>query len=254
MKKQNILGTLGIVMIITFCSFLVSCMYNETEQIEDELVIIENTSLCVINNSKDTTIVYLTLGSIGDTNYVQSTLGIFGIDTSAVQGSFTLLPNDTLIYMSPIGKGFNGNLSFGTPPINCPDTVHYPKGINIFEFTLNNNFDINSQETIDISCVSGVNCYIVLSMIGGGLWNDGKDTLSFFGNNDLHKNTGLSGVFPFGCDSCVGITLHTPYCVGHKPYATPQKTKICNVQRNYTANGGIVLVRFSGYSNNLTNK
>lgn len=248
MKKQNILGTIGIVMIIAFCSFLVSCMYEKTETVKEELIVIENTSLCVINNSQDTVLTYLTLGSIGDTNYLQSTLGIFGIDTSLVQGSFTLLPNDTLFYMSPLGKGFNGNLSFGTPPMNCPDTAQYPKGINIFEFALNNNFAPNSQETIDISCVSGVNCYIVSSMIGGGSWNNGTDTVSFFGNSDLYKNTGLSGVFPFGCDSCIGITPHTPYCVGHKPYATPQKTKICNIQRNSTTNGGVVIVRFSGYS------
>lgn len=246
MKKQNILGTIGIAIIIAFCSFLVSCMYEKTEAVKEELIVIENTSLCVINTTKDTVTTYLTLGSIGDTNYVQSTVGIFGISTIGAQGSFTLFPSDTLVYMSPIGKGFNGNLSFDTPPMNCPDTTQYPNGINIFEFALNNNFAPNSQETVDISCVSGVNCYLSCSMINGGFWNNGTDTLSFFGNNDLYKNTGLSGVFPFGCDSCIGITPHTPYCAGHKPYATPQKTKICNVQRNSNANGGVVIVRFSG--------
>lgn len=239
---------LGITAIGLFCAFLIAGLVSpDVKPIKNDLPN-KNTSLCIINCTKDTVLTYVTLGSIGDTNYVQNTYGMFGVLDSAVQTSFYLLPNDTLNYISPIGKGINGNITFGYPPQNCPDTTQTPDGINLFEFNLNDNFLVNAQETIDISCVSGVNCYIVSSMIGGGSWNNGTDTLVFFGNNDLYSNTGLSGVFPFGCDSCIGITPHTPYCVGHKPYATPQKTKICNIQRNSTANGGVVLVRFSGYS------
>jgi hypothetical protein len=247
MKKVNFLGIIGVAIIIAFGSLMASCMEETTEVVSQELIVIENTSLCVLNNTNDSVTAYLTLGSIGDTNYVQSTVGIFGILTSGTQNSFVIAPHDTLCYMSPNGKGFNGNISFGVPPQNCPDTTQLPNGINLFEFALNNAFNVNGQETIDISCVSGVNSYIMVSMFNGGAWNNGADTVKVFRNGDLYENTGLTGVFPFGCDSCVGITPRTPYCAGHKPYATPQKTNMCNIQRNSTANGGAILVQFNGF-------
>ena len=185
-------------------------------------------------------------GSIGDTNYVQSPIGIFGIQTG---NSFWIAPNDTLTYQSANNLGINGNISFGVAPQNCPDTLINPTGINLFEFNLNDNFVVNAQETIDISCASGVNSIISATMTGGGYWNNGTETVFDFINGRLYDNTGMSGVFPFGCDSCVGITPHTPYCSGHKPYATPQSKNICNIQRNASANGGIVIIQFNGFTN-----
>lgn len=231
-------------------SVIIFALFACTAEVKEcsELIVIENTTLCVLNNSNDTVTAYLTIGSIGDTNYVQSTIGIFGIIEVGTQNSFTIAPNDTLGYMSPTGKGFNGNLSFGVPPQNCPDTTQLPNGINLFEFALNNAFNINGQETIDISCVSGVNSYITVTMFNAGAWNNGADTVTTFKNSSIYNNTGLTGVYPFGCDSCVGITPHTPFCQGHKPYAVPQSSNICNVQRNSTSNGGAVLVQFNGFT------
>jgi hypothetical protein len=204
-----------------------------------------NTELCVVNSTTDTVNVFLTLGS--DTNYVTNVNGIYGITTSGLKGSFSLAPNDTVSYQSPCGKGFNGNIAFGDYANNCPDTTVYPNGMNIFEFALNNNFNgiPNAQETIDISCVSGVNCKITCNLSANN-WNAG-DTLGFtsFGNSFLYDNVYRVGVFPYGCDSCTVIKA-PPVCPNHKKYSQPQKKNICNVQRNSTLKGGQIYVVYGG--------
>lgn len=207
-----------------------------------------NTEVCVVNSTKDTVIVYLTLGS--DTNYVTNVNGVFGITEIGLQGYFILSPNDTISYKSPCNKGFNGNLSFGTAPNNCPDTTLYPNGMNIFEFALNNNFNgiPNAQETIDISCVSGVNCKIGCNFSQNN-WNAG-DTVGFTSieNSYLYDNVGRIGVFPFGCDSCT-VIKNPPVCPNHKKFSQPQSKNICNVQRNATLKGGKLYVIYGGVLN-----
>ncbi len=233
--------------LLIFSAIISLIFFGCNQSSNQDLPVNTNTTLCITNSTSDSVLAYITLGNIGDTDYVQSTVGIFGITNGSSQNSFWLAPNDTLYYTSPTGKGLDGNITFGTPPVNCPDTVMYPNGINLFEFALNDNFLINAQETVDISCISGVNCIIGSSFSGGGSWTNGADTITSIQNSKLYDNIGLSGVFPFGCDSCIGITSHTPYCAGHKQYATPQKTKICNIQRNAINNGGNVIIEFNGF-------
>lgn len=241
MKTKNLLSILS----LAIASLISSCKTT----VKEELIVIPITSMCVTNCTADSVQAYLTLGSIGDTNYVQNTSGIFGISDSGTQNSFWIAPNDTLCYTSPLGKGFNGNITFGTPPVNCPDTTQFPNGINLLEFALNNNFAVNSQETVDISCVAGVNCIINTTFTGGGAWNNGTDSISVIENGKLYSNTGLSGVYPYMCDSCIGTTSKVPYCAGRKPKAKPQATKICNIQRNSTSNGGVIVVGYKGVAN-----
>jgi hypothetical protein len=203
------------------------------------------TEVFVTNNTDDTITAYLTLGA--DTNYVTDVNGIFGISTSGLQGSFTLLPNDTLKYKSPKGKGFNGNISFGTAPVNC-FTNDYPEGINIFEFALNNDFKgiPNAQETFDISCVAGVNSRISCFMSSKD-WNDGDSTgFTFIENSFLYDNYNRIGVFPYGCDSC-SVIYQPPVCENHAKYAEPQPKNMCNVQRDATKKGGYIVVSFNGF-------
>lgn len=249
-KTMKTMKNLIVIISAIFSSLVFTRCNQEVKVVTEDVIIIPSTAMCIANTTQDSVLVYLTMGSVGDTNYVQGTLGIWGITTSGNQSSFWVAPNDTLCYMSPIGKGFNGNITFGTPPVNCADTTLYPNGINLFEFNLNDNFVVNAQETIDISCVSGVNSYIQATLIGGGIyWNNGTDSVYTIKNSGLYQNDGQNGVFPFGCDSCTVITSKTPYCAGHKPYATPQKQSICNIQRNATGNGGVILVQFNGYAN-----
>lgn len=204
-----------------------------------------NTELFVVNQTKDSVLVYLTLGA--DTNFVTNVNGIFGITATGLQGSFILAPNDTVSYQSA-GKGFGGNITFGTPPVNCPDTNLFPFGINLFEFSLNDSFagTNHAQETVDISCVSGVNSKITCNLSDAD-WNDGDSTgIQTFENSFLYDNVFRIGVFPFGCDSCT-VIKNPPVCTGHKPFSQPQKKSICNIQRDAGKKWGKVYVQFGGY-------
>lgn len=198
-----------------------------------------NTEMIIINNTNDTIGVYLTLGSLGDSNYVQSVNSIFGSTDSGFQGKFKMYPNDTLSYTSK--QAFNGNLCFGALPQNCADTNQWPTGLNLFEFNINNTL-IGGQETIDISGVAGFNSLLTVNM--SGEWNNGSENLKTFYNKSLYENTGLSGVFPYGCDDCTEIKA-PPICKGAKPFAKPQSKPICNIQRK--TSGGKIEVVFNGY-------
>jgi len=239
--KKRLVGFLILVLI----GFLVHFGY---EKIFDKKKCCEtndNTELCIVNSTDDSVIVYLTLGS--DTNYVTNVNGIYGITETGLQGCFVIAPNDTVSYKSPCNKGFNGNLAFGTAPNNCPDTTLYPNGMNIFEFALNNNFNgiQNAQETIDISCVSGVNCKIGCNFSNRN-WNAG-DTTGFASieNSYIYDNVGRVGVFPYGCDSCT-VIKNPPICPNHKKFSQTQRKNICNVQRNATLKGGKLYVTYNG--------
>lgn len=210
-----------------------------------------NTEVVLINNTNDTIITYLTLNS--DTNYVNNVNNVFGILGTGLQGYLMLMPNDTLSYTSPCCKGFSGNLSFGTPPLNCADTL-FPFGVNIFEFTLNDNFKSvkSPQETIDISCVAGVNCSIACK-VSDNNWNAGSiDTVKSFQNSYIYDNTGRAGIYPYGCDICTA-SQNPPVCSNARKYAQPQSNAICNVQRDANKKGGKVYVIFNGFINGEIN-
>lgn len=228
-------------------SVIAGCNVSVEDNVTENVLSDNNTVLFIQNSTADSVLVFLTLGNGGDTNYVQDVNGIFGITTTGSQGSFMLHSNDTFSYCSPNGKGFDGNFSFAIPPTNCPDTTQFPDGNNLFEFVLNNNFGTAPQETVDISCVTGVNSLISCVLNGGGIWNAGVtyDTVLKFHNSTLYDNASAIGVYPYGCDDCDSIAS-PPFCAGHKPYAKPQMAKICNVQRPSDTNGGSVVVTFNG--------
>jgi hypothetical protein len=202
------------------------------------------TALGVTNNTEDTVTAYLTLGA-GELS-VTNVNGIFGITDSGLVGSFIIVPHDTLWYYGSDSLQMSGNITFVSPPINCPDTNIFPNGINLFEFTLNNRvIDTTQQETIDISCVAGCNVLGSFSMSKGGKWNASPlfpDVKLFF-NDSLYKNYGKVGVYPFGCDNCT-VSTAPPVCPGHKPFSKPQSNPICNVQRGCMNSGGKVIIGY----------
>lgn len=239
-----------IFLFITLAVLMQACFFFEQKD-EEVLASESKTEFVLINGTNDTVTVYLTLGS--DTNCVNNVNGVFGIQGSGLQGSFLLYPNDTTNFTSPDGKSFEGNLSFGFAPSNCPDSLNYPLGINLFEFNLNDNFPYiqNPQETIDISCVAGANCSITCN-VSDSTWNAGTTypVVMNFSNSFLYENTYRVGVFPYGCDDCTA-SVKPPSCPNHRKYAQPQKDKICNVQRNASSSGGKVTVTFCGFLNGI---
>jgi hypothetical protein len=142
--------------------------------------------------------------------------------------------------------GFNGNLSFNTQPLNCP-IAQFPEGVNIFEFIINNSFqEGNPQETIDISCVAGVNCIIKAELYGGNHWNASPlySNVTKMENSGILNNHGRVGVYPYSCDVCIGMK-NPPQCAHDDK--DKQSAPICNVQRNAKeSGGGVVRVAYLG--------
>lgn len=245
MKIKDFL--ISFLFIFLISTFAVQCKEDNSEKTKIEKT--KKTTLILSNETEDSVQVWITLG-LGDNHYIQNLMGVFGIKEKVSQASIWLAPKQSISYTSKT-RGISGNISFGTPPINCADSL-YPNGINLFEFSLNNYLrpsDSTQQETIDISCVSGVNSIIKCELIGieENKWNAGvtEPNVKSFKNDSLYLNTGLVGVFPYGCDDCDSIA-NPPFCEGHKPYAVPQSQKICNVQRNARKSGGAVKVIFMG--------
>ena len=213
--------------------------------------IIESTSptlMTVYNHSKDTVLVYLTLGvtegcvqNVNEVPWIQDTIA----GQRGLQGTFVLMPGDSTIAYGGDSLGFNGVISFHYAPDNCT-APSYTNGLNQFEFIINNSFQAgNPQETIDISCVHGVNCVIRVNLISNNYWNAGPEyqNVQSFANT-MNKNfIGAAGVYPFGCDWCDSI--HSPpSCI---PLPQPhQKAAICNVQRNASSNGGTIKIIYLG--------
>lgn len=255
MKKINKLGILGTIIIFWFCGFLISCLSetNEVVLVNEPTPQVETTgytTLVLTNNTNDTISTWLTLSGYTDTlknYYVQNVNGIFGITDSGLVGNFKLLPQDTLTYQSTMA--LSGNICFGGQPINCPNT-QFPTGLNIFEFTINNRaIDTLGSESVEISCVNGVNSWIVGNLVGNG-WEvtKGMDTIRTFKNATLGNNTGLPGVFPTGCTNCTnqqGATICTNPAL---PFDKPNDKPICIISRPSTIKGGFVICTFNGFT------
>lgn len=195
------------------------------------------TKLRIVNQSDSAVTVWITLGATegclqhaNQIPYVTDTIG-------GLVGSFILPAGDSTIDYSPIGLGFNGNLSFNTQPINCA-SEQFPTGVNIFEFIINNGFQAgNPQNTVDISCVAGENCMLKAYLSGGSVWNAGPTVPSVDSiyNGEIGLNKGKVGVYPFGCDTCTGAKT-PPAC--DSTSVDKQTQSICNVQRNAKGSGG----------------
>lgn len=211
------------------------------------------TTLKITNRSGADVKVYLTFGAVSgcvqDVNAIPLVTG----PVNRLQGWFPLSNRATKAYTPPQGQGISGNFAFGSPPLNCP-TAEYRNGINLAEFMLNNGFQgPNAQETIDISCVAGVNALIRFEMTGGGIWNAGPSQpgVAHFANKPLGQNTGLVGVFPCGCDNCTSRSNppqpSCPKSPAPPAYEECQAEPICNVQRDANSSGGVVELIVHGF-------
>ena len=203
---------------------------------------VEDTQLTLVNKTSDSVLVYLTLSGYpaNDSVHVKNVNGIFGIKDQGLVGSFYLQAKDSLSYISP--KWFSGNVSFGSQPLNCFSEA-WPTGVNPFEFNLNNN-----QESIDISSIAGINCLLDVVLIGGPDWQASPTypNVRFFYNDSLMVNTGLIGVYPYGCTNCTD-TAGKQAC--QTPAEEPDSIPICTPTRAAAEHGGRVVVKFLGYTN-----
>lgn len=202
------------------------------------------TLMQIKNDSKDSVLVYVTLGmtpgcihSVSMIPYVTDTVS----GQRGLQGTFILAPGDSTISWAPDSLGYNGVISFNHAPDNCP-APSYTNGLNQFEFIINNKFQPgNPQETIDISCVHGVNCVIRVNLKTESSWNAGSTfpSVQGFANTMDRSQIGTPGVYPYGCDVCTA-SQNPPSCI---PLPQPvQKTAICNVQRDAVLSGGTIYV------------
>ena len=230
MKKIKKVIMLFIILVIAFSCDLSNQNIDTPQQ--------KYTTLQVFNPTNDTIITYLTIDNNGS-SWITNVNGIFGIKSSNnLQGKFILLPNELVSYTSQ--KPFSGNISFNNPPLNCP----FPAPT-LYEFTLNNYGIITkAQETIDISCVYGVTTIGQFTLSNGGVWNSGQnDTIKTIKNNLLYKNTGVAGVYPYGCTTCTGRSGMVD-CSNKKTYENTNTKNICNVQRDARNSGGIVKITY----------
>lgn len=224
---------LSLAIFIAGWTYLIKTEIIETEEITD----LQKTTLVVKNaNPVDTINVYLTLGQPASDAWVKDVKGLFGITTSGGSGIFRLAPNDSLSYVTPTGKGIQGNVCFVNVPVNCPTTL--------CEFCLNNysKKDSMAQETVEISCVQGVSYLAKYTLNGGGQWiaTTGVEGITTFKNGEDGTNSGLVGVYPVGCDDCTA-SVSPPACV--KP-EKPQTKPICNISRNASLSGGTVTISY----------
>ena len=208
------------------------------------------TKLELHNPTDQAVLTYLTLGAtagcVQDVGLITVSDGVTITKLYPLQGNLVLSPKTTLTLTAPAGLGFNGNFSFGTPPLNCscPD---WPEGVALAEFIINNGFQPGGQETVDISCVCGANAYIGIDLTSHD-WttNGGTIPVKYIWNGTRYNNTGRPGVFPYGCDNCTSSDS-PPSCVGQQPNQV-NVLPICNVQRPATSPGGIVRVSFLGWT------
>ncbi len=208
------------------------------------------TTLQAHNASDSPVLVYLTLGAtpgcVQDVSTLVFTPAVSLNVLAPLMGSFTLSKGQTVEIAAPGDLGLNGNFSFGTPPLNCP-CPEWPEGVALAEFIINNGFQPGGQETVDISCVCGANAFIQMHLSAGD-WssNGGVIQVSSFQNQTRYSNTGIVGVFPYGCDNCTSSDA-PPSCVG-KQSQFANSEPICNVQRPAASNqGGTVKVSFLGW-------
>jgi len=236
MKKLLItifaLGLITLGIILLFCNGKVKPVAPST-----------NTEFQIVNTTQDSVYVYLTLSgypAADSTKFVQDVNGIFGCTQTGLNGMFWLYANDTVSYTSV--KGFSGNISFGVAPMNCP-TEAWPTGMNLFEFNLN-----EPQESIDISCMAGVNCILICDLIGGPAWPASNlfPNPRVLKNDTMGANTDRVGVYPYGCTNCTN-TQGKQSC--QTPSETPNTSPICNPTRAAGERGGLVRVKFDGYTN-----
>ena len=224
---------------INFCS-------NEVKKSTSEPL--DVTLMKIYNRTDVPVLVYITLGTTE--GCLQNVLDIPFVQDSVagqrgLQGTFILSPGDSTVAYAPDSLGYNGVISFGFAPDNCASPA-YINGINQFEFMINNAYQgANAQESINISCVHGVNCIIRTDVVSNNPFNAGPTFTNVQGfSNRLDKNAiGIVGIYPYGCDTCTG-SKSPPACISLPQPA--QKQSICQVQRNASLSGGLIKILYLG--------
>lgn len=193
------------------------------------------TTVKLTNQTNEDVKTHITLGAtegcVQDvTTLVFSDPSIVVISEYPLKGYFIHKAKTSVYVSAPDEMGFNGNVSFNTEPQNCK-SHDLPWGMNVAEFIVNNSFQAsNGQETVDNSCLAGANAVIKFKLSADD-WstNGGQILVKEIVNGMWDKNTGLIGVYPYGCDDCTA-SVAPPECVGLHPKFV-QKEPICNVQR-----------------------
>ena len=202
----------------------------------------------VYNATKDSVTVYVTLGATP--GCLQNVMNVDWVTDSVpgqrgLQGTFVLAPGDSTSAFAPDSLGFNGVISFNSPPNNCPDTCQFPTGVNQYEFMINNAYQgANAQESANISAVHGVNCVIRVNYLTLNQFNAGPTVpvIQSYANT-LDRNALIAGVYPYGCDTCTGTK--TPIsCIKYPQPA--HKNQVCQTQRNAAQSGGLIQVIYLG--------
>lgn len=210
------------------------------------------TTFSVTNRSDHDVLAFITLGAtpgclqkVAELKFSDSSVHLTVL--ANLNGKFTLPAGKSVTLSIPAGLGFNGNITFGVQPMNGPGPG-IPHGVNPAEFIINNGFQRGGQETIDISGVTGANAIICMTVTADD-WssNGGKiKPVKTIENKEWNHNTGIVGVFPYGCDNCTSSD-HPPREVGRHPEFC-NKEPICNVQRPASHNQGgnldIAFLRF----------
>ena len=208
----------------------------------------------VYNGTKDSVLVYVTVGATP--GCLQNVMDVAWVTDSVpgqkgMQGTFVLAPGDSTTAYAPDSLGFNGVISFNSPPNNCPDTTLFPTGVNQYEFMINNAYQgVDAQESANISAVHGVNCVIRVDYVTLNPFNAGP-TIPVIQSyaNTLDRNALIAGVYPFGCDTCTGTKTPLP-CIKYPQPA--HKNQVCQTQRNAAQSGGLIQVIYLGKEQPLT--
>lgn len=242
MKKIRIIITVAIA-ILAVALGLTYCIHHEPEPQPDP-VTDPVTYHQIFNHSDSAVTVWVTLGATP--GCLQDVTKIpFVTSGSGLVGSFTLAAGDSTSIYAPDSVGFNGVFSFNYQPSNCPDSL-YPNGINQYEFIVNNAFQPgNPQESINISCVHGVNCVIRVDMLTLNAFNAGPTvpSISSFANSMDKNQLGQPGVYPYACTHCTDY-IGAPKCI---PVPQPVSTEqICQIQRDAKLSGGLIKVIYLG--------
>ncbi len=216
----------------------------------------KNYTLLKVTNQQDSSVlVYVTFAAQNPSNLCcPSPVGVSNfpfltpVTGNSLMSYFTLDAQSSQVLDSD-GQCLSGNICFYIMP-QCPvegaDFNNGRFGTSIAEFTLNPN--PSCAEAFDISCVNGVNSYIMMKADPNSGWQYGPDNTplstvnDYIYNTDLQENSGLPGVYPVNCTDCIQL-------VGNKPCPTlpvgpAQTERICNIQRNSTNGqfGGVLEV------------
>ena len=215
------------------------------------------TDVIIKNSSKlDSVQVFVTLQS------TESIVGKFGMDSTNFN------PNSKNPDGSPVTckgvfwayKGIEYHLgdtatlygavvSFGADNYACDAAISHgwDYGINIFEFTVNT--PSTGNESTDLSCLDGLNVYMMLTVSDTVNWIAGGKTFKnpAMVNYPLSANCNIPGVYPYHCDVCIDtLSPPKPVCF---PFEGCSSNPVNNCQLDRaTVRGGNIKCEFLGFT------